>query len=54
MILRPTFLGKDHLKSIFDKVGVRSRGELVVQILREHYVPHAQAGRSIGPSGYFA
>jgi DNA-binding CsgD family transcriptional regulator len=45
---------QDHLKSIFDKVGVRSRRELVVQILRDHYVPHAQAGGSIGPSGYFS
>ena len=45
---------QDHLKSVFDKVGVRSRRELVVQILRDHYVPHAHAGRSIGPSGYFS
>ncbi len=45
---------QDHLKSVFDKVGVRSRRELVVQILRDHYVPHAQTGRSIGPSGYFS
>jgi DNA-binding CsgD family transcriptional regulator len=45
---------QDHLKSIFDKVGVRSRRELVVQILRDHYVPHAQARGSLGPSGFFA
>ena len=45
---------QDHLKSVFDKVGVRSRRELVVQILRDHYVPHAHAGRPIGPSGYFS
>jgi DNA-binding CsgD family transcriptional regulator len=45
---------QDHLKSVFDKVGVRSRRELVVQILRDHYVPHAQAGRQLGPSGFFA
>jgi DNA-binding CsgD family transcriptional regulator len=45
---------QDHLKSIFNKVGVRSRRELVVQILRDHYVPHAQARRSIAPSGFFA
>lgn len=45
---------QDHLKSIFGKVGVRSRRELVVQILRDHYVPHAQAGGSIGPSGCFS
>jgi DNA-binding CsgD family transcriptional regulator len=45
---------QDHLKSIFDKVGVRSRRELVVQILRDHYVPHARTRDPIGPSGYFA
>jgi DNA-binding CsgD family transcriptional regulator len=45
---------QDHLKSVFDKVGVRSRRELVVQILRDHYVPHAQSRRPVGLSGFFA
>jgi DNA-binding CsgD family transcriptional regulator len=39
---------QDHLKSIFDKVGVRTRGQLVARLLGEHYVPvpadHSAAG----------
>lgn len=45
---------QDHLKSVFDKVGVRSRRELVVQVFQDHYAPHAKAQRPLGPSGYFS
>jgi DNA-binding CsgD family transcriptional regulator len=44
---------QDHLKSIFDKTGVRSRRELVAAILQEQYLPRAMMGRPVGPSGFF-
>ena len=44
---------QDHLKSIFDKTGVRSRRELVAAILQEQYLPRARTGQPIGPSGFF-
>jgi len=34
---------QDHLKSIFAKVGVRSRGQVVARLLEEHYAPQANA-----------
>jgi DNA-binding CsgD family transcriptional regulator len=45
---------QDHLKSIFDKTGVRSRRELVAAILQEQYLPRAMAGQPLGASGFFA
>jgi len=42
---------QDHLKSIFAKTGVRSRGELVGQVFLEHYAPRWEdAGGT--PSGW--
>jgi DNA-binding CsgD family transcriptional regulator len=45
---------QDHLKSIFEKTGVRSRRELVATVLRQHYLPRAKAGQRPSPSGYFS
>ncbi len=44
---------QDHLKSIFEKTGVQSRGELVGQIFLEHYVPRWE-DLDDAPSGWFA
>jgi hypothetical protein len=42
------------LKAIFEKVGVRSRRELVAQLFLRHYAPRLEGPATIGPSGWFA
>ena len=44
---------QDHLKSIFDKTGARSRGELVGQIFLQHYAPRWEDVPD-APSGWSA
>ncbi|MHB8669522.1 MAG: helix-turn-helix transcriptional regulator [Acidimicrobiales bacterium] len=45
---------QDHLKSIFDKTGVRSRRDLVARVFAEHYAPRLARGDQPVASGYFA
>jgi DNA-binding CsgD family transcriptional regulator len=44
---------QDHLKSIFEKVGVRSRRELVAQLFLQHCAPNLAAGAAPGADGWF-
>lgn len=44
---------QDHLKSVFTRTGVHSRGELVAAILQRAYLPHAVAGDPLNRSGSF-
>ena len=45
---------QDHLKSVFDKTGVRSRREVMAVILRDHYLPGLRQARPVSPAGFFA
>jgi DNA-binding CsgD family transcriptional regulator len=43
----------DHFKSIFDKVGVRSRRELVGQVFTQKYQPRMATSRKLDADGWF-
>ena len=45
---------QQHLKAIFDKVGVRSRRDLVAQVFARHYWPRIAGGMDVSPGGWSA
>lgn len=44
---------QDHLKAVFAKAGVASRGQLAALLHREHYRPRVRRGVTPGPDGWF-
>ena len=47
------FTVQDHLKAVFAKTGVQSRGELVATLYVQHYEPRGDAGCTPGPYGWY-
>jgi DNA-binding CsgD family transcriptional regulator len=44
---------QDHLKSVFEKVGVHTRGELVSRVFLDHFEPRLSERATVGRDGWF-
>jgi DNA-binding NarL/FixJ family response regulator len=53
LVLSP-YTVRDHLKSIFAKVGVNNRQELITAVFFRHYAPELAEGGVLGPGGWFS
>jgi len=51
---RPNGLGDELRKSIFEKAGVSTRGELVARVFFDHYAPRLASGAPLAGTGWFA
>lgn len=49
-----TYTLQDHLRAIYDKVGVHSGRELVTRVFFNHYWPRLLDGSALGADGWFA
>ena len=45
---------QEHCSALFDKIGVRSRREIIGKVFYQHYRPRSRRGAAIGPTGWFA
>ena len=44
---------EDHLKHLYEKLGVNSRSELVSRLFFDQYLPRTQAGMGLDGTGWF-